>query len=174
MPAGNAPFTTQPTLYDFMQNPKKFKDRSGKISNNTYARWVQREIKRWADTDMDIDPQSETNLPEEWLIIDTAEITLHGSVIARLEYITNMLTNRTTSRLYITDAGYNSVTTRGRLNTILKANNVPFYVVQQGEPKLLSRTYGSAGYNYWEVDLNNYGQRFANFIWNHSDGWVNI
>jgi hypothetical protein len=60
-------------------------------------------------------------------------ISHHNSIIAQVE----------DWRVLVANCGYDSSTTRDRINTVLRDNNIPFYVAQKGGNQVLFRVEGN-------------------------------
>lgn len=132
---------------------KKFRDRLGKIGNNTYARY---------------DMQNQT-----------ASVFLHGNLIASCEYVNLDYSFADpeiafgTKILTVSDAGWNTAITRDRINAFLKDNNVPFRSGTLRNVPLLMPQYEFIPENsIWE---NVRGINKAKFVYlSDTAEWVNV
>lgn len=135
-----------------LASDKKYRDRLGKIGNNTYARF---------------DPHTLT-----------AAVFLHGNLIATSMYTTTEYADpeleHATKILTVRTAGWNTPTTRDRINAFLADNGVPHRAWQQNHRQMLTdRNDWEDKENIWEYSPS--GEYFAKFAFLFDiQKWVNV
>jgi hypothetical protein len=97
---------------------------------------------------------------------------IDGERIISVYYHDNMIASLTDNVIYLTDQGWNTVTTRARLHQIIGDNNVPFYWNSHGVFRNMypfSQQFDTK--DYAVTERVGYGQRKHVYFRRNSEGW---